>query len=114
MISFIIHPSYFSIFVDAMNFKTTIILLILLAGAGTYLFLTRSQTETKTETANPGEGTKLVDIDAKDVTKVTVTPTDEPKFVIEKTGTDWQITEPVKAPAESFEVESLVRAVTDA
>jgi Domain of unknown function (DUF4340) len=95
-----------------MNFKTTIVLLVLLAGAGIALWLTRSETSKPDNTAT--DQTKLVDIDSKDVNKIIVTPSDGPEYTLEKNGADWQITEPVKAGAETFEVDSLVRLFTDA
>jgi hypothetical protein len=95
-----------------MNFKTTIILIVLLAAAGAWLFLSHEPAP-KTETITD-QGTKLLDIDAKDVNQVIVTSSDGPAFTLQKTGSDWQLTQPVQAPAETFEVDSLVRGFTDA
>jgi hypothetical protein len=96
-----------------MNFKTTFILIILLAAAGTWLFLSR-EPAVKTETTTTDQGAKLLDIDAKDVTQITVTPSDGASFMLEKTGANWQVTQPVQVPAETFEVDSLIRGFTDA
>lgn len=98
-----------------MNFKTTILLIVLLAGAGAWLYFSHEPAKPDTDaSATTSEGTKLVDIDAKDVTKIIVTPADGPEFAIEKQGDNWQLTKPVSAAAETFEVDSLIRAVTDA
>ena len=96
-----------------MNFKTTIILIVLLAGAGAWLLFSREPAP-KAETTTTDQGTKLLDIDAKDVNEIVVTPSDGPAFSLKKTGSDWNLTEPVQAPAETFEVDSLIRGFTDA
>jgi hypothetical protein len=96
-----------------MNFKTTIVLIVLLAAAGVTLFFTR-EPSAKTDTSSSTEGAKLVELDAKDVNKIIVTPSDSPGYTLEKVGADWQITAPVKAPAETWQVDALLRAVTDA
>src|SRR5579884_2047034 len=95
-----------------MNFRTTIILLILLAGAGAYVAvrqLAGPKQGTSETTSTPG---KLVTMDVPDVTKLSITPSDGPKIVAEKEGTQWRLVEPVKAPADTFTVEDVVRAVT--
>ena len=99
-----------------MNFKTTLVLIVLLAVAAIALFVTnrKGDTESADTTTTAGEGKKLIDVASDKVTKVTVAPSIGEKFTLEKTGTDWRLTEPVSAPAESFAVDSLVRAVTDA
>jgi hypothetical protein len=96
-----------------MNFKTTVILLVLLAAAGAWLFFSHEPAP-KTETTSTDQGAKLLDIDAKDVNQVVVTSSDGPSFTLQKTGSDWALTQPVQAPAETFEVDSLVRGFTDA
>ena len=99
-----------------MNFKTTLVLIVLLAVAAVALFVTnkKGDTESADTTTTGGEGKKLIDVPSDKVTKVTVAPSIGEKFTLEKTGADWRLTEPVSAPAESFAVDSLVRAVTDA
>ena len=95
-----------------MNFKTTIVLIILLAAAGAWLYFSGDHT-----TAPPAastEGSPLLTIDAKDVTKLIVTPRDGPEFELQKVGADWQLTEPTTATADPFEVDSLIRAFTEA
>src|SRR5687768_12056769 len=99
-----------------MNFKTTLVLIVLLAVAAIALFVTnrKGDTESADTSTTAGEGKKLIDVASDKVTKVTVAPSIGEKFTLEKSGTDWRLTEPVSAPAESFAVDSLVRAVTDA
>ena len=102
-----------------MNFKTTLILIVLLAAAGLALFFTRDKGAATTppiaDDANPTSvdaGAKLTDVDSKDVTRITVTG--DAAFTAEKVGTDWRITAPFTAPADTFEVDALVRDITDA
>jgi hypothetical protein len=95
-----------------MNFKTTIVLIVLLIGAGAWLYF--SHEPAVTPQTSTDQGSKLLDIDAKDVNEIVITPSDGPGFTLQKTGADWQLTDPVKAPAETFEVDSLVRGFTEA
>src|SRR5579862_6204495 len=92
-----------------MNFKTTIVLIILLAVAGIYLFFTRA-------TGTPGTATKteskLLPVDSADVTKVAIRPADGKPTVLEKSGTEWRLVEPVSAPADTFQVDDLLRELT--
>src|SRR5256714_13795126 len=95
-----------------MNFKTTIVLVALLAVAGLAMLLTREKTGGKTEeTAQKQQ--KLLDVQTSDVNKVVVTSSDGKKTALEKTGATWRLSEPVNAPAQAFEVDSLVRAVAE-
>lgn len=91
-----------------MNFKTTIFLIVILAGIGGYLFFTRSSSET-TESSKAAEARKLVDVKPEDVQKVSIVPASGKTVVFERSGSDWKILEPMQAPAESFEVDDLVR-----
>lgn len=97
-----------------MNFKTTLILIVLLAAAGAFLFFTHEPASKTETTAIGNEDAKLLDIDSKDVTKIVVAPAEGSPFTLEKQGTDWRLTDPVKAAAETWEVDSLVRAMTEA
>jgi hypothetical protein len=97
-----------------MNFKTTLVLIVLLAVAAVVLFATRDKGGADSTNVAAGDGKKLVDVEREKVTKLTVAPAAGDKFTLEKSGTDWRLTEPVSAPAETFEVDSLLRAVTDA
>ncbi|MGB7156768.1 MAG: DUF4340 domain-containing protein [Tepidisphaeraceae bacterium] len=99
-----------------MNFKTTLVLIVLLAVAAIALFFTRDKgVDTGSTDATAAGGEKnLIDVSSDKVTQVTVTPSTGDKFELEKIGTEWRLTEPVSAPAESLEVDSLLRAVADA
>lgn len=98
-----------------MNFKTTLVLIVLLAVAAIALFVTNKSRDTDTADATAtGDGKKLIDVTSDQVTKVTVTPSIGDTFTLEKSGADWRLTAPVSAPAETFEVDSLLRAVTEA
>src|SRR5688500_13228196 len=98
-----------------MNFKTTLVLLVLLVLAGVAVLFTRGRGdgENATTTADAASGRKLIDINREDVIKVAVTPSVGDKFTLEKTGGKWQLTERVNAPAEPFEVDNLISAVTN-
>src|SRR5690349_9816349 len=95
-----------------MNFKTTIVLIIVLIGLGVAVYFTResapSEKPTKTETDR-----KILDVTPADVTKVSITSADGSQTVLEKSGTAWKLAAPVSAGAETFEVDSTVRAITD-
>jgi hypothetical protein len=89
-----------------MNFRTTIFLLALLLVAGTlFLVIHYRQEHQPTEIKDER---KLVDLEEKDLTKVAVTPAGGKRMVLEKSGTEWKLTEPVTAPADTFAVDSLV------
>jgi len=96
-----------------MNFKTTVVLIVLLAVAVGALWFTR---ENKSEDGKVVEDKKqkLFDIDPKDVNKLVVTAADGKKMTLERSGpSKWRMTEPVNAPAEAFEVDNLVRMITE-
>jgi hypothetical protein len=99
-----------------MNFKTTLILAVVLLGLGAYIFFTRDHGGEKTKPDEVTDATerKLFEVKPEDVTKITVTPADGKRMVLVK-GTDgkWQILEPVSAPAEAFEVDSLARSLAE-
>src|SRR5688572_2240569 len=94
-----------------MNFKTTVVLIVLLAIVGIYVFVSRDS-GTKTEITE-GEQKKLIDVTLADIHKLTITPADGKKTVLEKVGTGWRLLEPVNAAAETFEVDSLLRDIAD-
>src|SRR5271170_5852856 len=94
-----------------MNFRTTIILIVLLAAAGLWLYFTQDHISAPQTSSTE---LPLLTIDSKDVTKLIVTPRDGPQFALQKVGTEWQLTEPTAAPADPFEVDSLIRAFTEA
>jgi hypothetical protein len=68
------------------------------------------------ESAAPSGAEKklIADLTADKVAKVSVAPASGDKFTLQKTGANWNLIEPVSAPAENFEVDSLVRAIADA
>jgi hypothetical protein len=97
-----------------MNFKTTLILIVLLAVAAVALFVTRGREADETaSTQTDDEAKRLLDVKAEDVTRISVAPADGEKVVLEKQGTNWRLAEPVQAPADAFEVDSLVRDVAN-
>src|SRR6185436_9680036 len=90
-----------------MNFRTTVFLFALLLCAGTLALVIHYRQERQpTETTK--DERKLVDLDEKDLSKVVVTPAGGKRMVLEKSGTEWKLTEPVNAPADTFAVDSLV------
>ena len=93
-----------------MNFRTTLFLLVLVAAVGGGRFIT-PRTVPKNPKARTPRQHKLLDVEQADVTKVAVTNSDDKHFVLEKTGADWKLVEPVKAPAKSFEVDDLIRGL---
>ncbi len=92
-----------------MNFRTTLILLIVLIAVGLVILFTRDSGGTKTETA---QESKLLNINSADVTRLAFSSDDGLQITMEKADGKWQLTEPVKAPAEESAVDSLVDAVT--
>ena len=88
-----------------MNFKTTVVLLVLVILLGGYVFFTRDQDTTPKKS----EEHKLVDVSASsDVSKLVITDASGKKTVLQKTGKDWRLLEPVNALAESSDVNALV------
>src|SRR3954470_21651293 len=98
-----------------MNFKTTLVLIFLLAVAAGALYFTRDKGgggESDSSTASKS-AQKVFDVSESDVNKLAVTSSDGKKLVVEKADGKWRLAEPVHAPAEAFEVDSLVRSVAD-
>ena len=91
-----------------MNFRTTIILIVLLALVGLGLFLTREKSaqDVSETTTTKDEGTKLLDLPAADVTKISIAGSEQP-IVLERTGIDWKLVQPVSAPAENSAAQTL-------
>jgi hypothetical protein len=98
-----------------MNFKTTVVLLGLLVVAFGALWFTREQGggEGGTGTVAEDRKQKLFDVAAGDVNKLVIASADGKRMLVEKSGAKWRMTEPVTAPAEAFEVDSLIRAITE-
>jgi len=83
-----------------MNFKTTIILLVLLVGAGIAVFYT-SQSTPKEETAQSTDSSKkLLNFNSSDVERLSIEPADGKKMVLKRDGLQWQMLEPIQAPAD--------------
>lgn len=102
-----------------MNFKTTIVLVVLLLAAGLAVLFTR---DGGTDPATGGAGDTeqvarqqrlLPDVQPADVTRLTIAAADGKKTTLEKSGANWRLVEPVAAPAQAFEVDSLVRAIAN-
>jgi hypothetical protein len=94
-----------------MNFRTTLVLLILVVAAGIAVYITQQRTSSQTEQPTPGNEHKLTDLDSKDITRVAITNAEGKKTVLEKSGANWKLVEPVKAEAKSFEVDTLVNDI---
>jgi hypothetical protein len=92
-----------------MNFKTTITLLILLAIGGGALYLARGKSETPV--APPSEA-HLLDISSGDVSHLAITTDDGQHIIAEKSNGKWQLTEPVKTPAEESTVSSVIETIS--
>ncbi len=92
-----------------MNFRTTAILAVALAVVALIVFFTN-----RGDTPQPPEGGRaVVDLDSAKVTKITVAPTDGKTMVLEKSGSDWKLVQPISAPADTWNVDSLVRSLTE-
>ncbi|HEX8522804.1 MAG TPA: DUF4340 domain-containing protein [Tepidisphaeraceae bacterium] len=100
-----------------MNFKTTLVLLVVLIGLGIYIFAsgTASKTDDKKSDTEVAAGErKLFDAKPEDIVKITVAPAEGKRMVLDKGATaNWKLLEPVNAPAEAMEVDSLARALAD-
>ena len=93
-----------------MNFKTTLFLLVLVVVVGVSLYIVTNR-EDKTKTPDTTDTHKLITVDSADVVRVSITASDDRHLVLQKTGSQWRLVEPVAAPAKSFEVDDLVRAL---
>jgi uncharacterized ParB-like nuclease family protein len=104
-----------------MNFRTTFILLILLLGVGAWVMFTgKPPAADQTTSANP---TRLLNLSSNDVSKVVLSPSDGKRIVLERStqppaaasispaSSDWKITEPVAAYADTTKVNDLVDAL---
>lgn len=95
-----------------MNFKTTFVLLIIFVGIGAYLFFTTRGGRPDDEAIRQRQELVL-DVPAEEVVKVSIAPAEGERKVFEKSEQQWRLVEPVSAPATSWQVESLVRALTE-
>lgn len=94
-----------------MNFKTTTILLVVLAVVGLVVFFTRDTGETPGQTQQPAG--KVLTLKAEDVASLTIEPRDGQKVSLKRDDTNWLITEPLSAPAETWTVEDLLRTLAE-
>ena len=92
---------------NEMNFRTTIFLLIAAVALAVMAFLTRSGREPPALTS----GAKILEIPAAQVDRVTIAPVGKPRIVIERSGANWFLREPVSAPADAAAVSALVEAL---
>ena len=95
-----------------MNFRTTVILLVILAAAGAYIAVTQLRGHNESTEAPSSSAGKLLNVNSADVTKIAITQPDGKKIVLDKSGSQWKLTEPVNAPADSFAVDDLLRQLT--
>lgn len=94
-----------------MNFKTTLVLIVLLAVlGGVALFVKHRQPNGEEKPAVPGQ---IFDVASADISKLTITPSDGKKIAFAKSGTDWRITDPINAPADTFAVDRLTSAIAE-
>jgi hypothetical protein len=97
-----------------MNFKTTIVLIVILAAVGIWLLVDQYTGNEPAKTASNSaqstvEGKPLFEVPPEQISKLTISPAQGPKVVLQKAAGKWQIESPLKAPAETWEVDGLVR-----
>jgi len=91
-----------------MRLRNTLILALLLVGLGAYLYFVESK-----QIAQEAKKEKLVDLNADDVSAITLTYPDR-EIVLTKTDAGWRLSKPVDAAADDITVKNLIRAITDA
>ncbi len=94
-----------------MNFKTTFVLLIIFLAVGAYLFFsTRGGDD-----SGGGQAREqlVLDVPGEDVVKVGVIAADGSKLLLEKSGDQWRLLQPVQAKAARFRVQDLVSALVN-
>ena len=92
-----------------MNFRTT--LFLSWSSSSASRSFSKPATMTTPRSRTKPKRCRLVDFDSGDVTKVAITNSDDKHIVLQKTGSDWKMVEPVAARAKSFEVDDLIRAL---
>jgi hypothetical protein len=96
-----------------MNFKTTIVLLVLLAAVGVYFGVEHfAGGGNKAEETAAADNTKLIPVKSEDITKVSITASDGKQLTLVKNGSDWRMTAPMDAKADTFAVDDLLRQLT--
>jgi hypothetical protein len=91
-----------------MRLRNTLILALLLAALGAYLYFVEAR-----QIAEEGKKEKVVEVNADDVTGVTLAYPDR-EIVLTKTDGAWHITKPVQAAADDVTVKNLIHALADA
>ncbi len=101
-----------------MNFKTTLILIVILVAVVAWLLVDRFTASSEPQAGGTaaaqaeGNGQALFTFKPEDVNHISITPAEGKQVVMEQTDGKWRITQPVKAAAESWQVDSLVRALS--
>src|SRR5262245_1209140 len=90
-----------------MNFRTTLVLLVVLAVVGLVILFTR---DTGTTPEKPPEA-KLLNINAADITRISIGSDDGTKTVLERADGKWRLIEPVKAQANDMNANALASAI---
>src|SRR5437868_6489260 len=93
-----------------MNTKTTFILFLLLLIVGVIVAITARH---GSEPAQVAAEKKLIDIDQAEIIRVVVTPQGGTNLTLEMRDNKWLITEPINARAQSYNVDDLVRGLTN-
>jgi len=91
-----------------MRFRTTLIFVLILLGLGAYVYwveVPQSREEAKKKT--------VLTFNPDDVTKVSLSYADR-NVAVQKSGTDWRLTQPIEAPADATTVRNLISAVAEA
>src|SRR5215831_4698797 len=91
-----------------MRLRNTLILALLLAALGAYLYFVEAR-----QMAEEGKKEKLVDLNADDVTGITLAYPDR-QIVLAKTDGAWRVVKPVDAAADDVTVKNLIHAIADA
>jgi hypothetical protein len=92
-------------------FLRTAVAVALLAGLGAYVFLVENKRPAATD-AKPKE--KVLALEKAKVKELTLQPKGEPLVKLVKVGEGWQMTEPLRVPADQTEVESLLSSLESA
>lgn len=79
-------------------------LLLIVAGLSATVWFTQKKA--------PPKGPPLTALSADAVTHISIAHPGQPTITLEKKGAEWQLTEPVQAPTDPFEVASLVNLAT--
>jgi hypothetical protein len=95
------------------NFRTTLILIVLLAAVGAVVLFTRDRAAKTEETTEAPRQAKVLGIDSAKVAKLLITPGNDKPIVLERSGADWRISEPVNAPADPAAAATLVDALAN-